>query len=94
MKNRPVADKANQYKDVYGSQKKSTRVTLTAVVLILVAVLTIIAVIYQSYALLVLFVPALAGLIISLFVGRRADRQNTPVKPQDNSEAIFKEHEI
>ena len=93
MKNRPVADKANQYKDVYGSQSKSTRTTVTAVLLVVMTVLTIIALICQSYILLVLFVPSLLGLILSLFVARRADRYNTPVKPQDSPEAIFKEHE-
>ena len=94
MKNRPVADKANQYKDVYGSQKKSTRVTVTALLIVVVTILTVVALIYHSYPLLVLFAPALIVLIISLFVARKADRQNSPVKPSDDSEAIFKEHDI
>ncbi len=92
MKNRPVADKANQYKDVYGSQKSSTRTTITALLLIVMTILTVIAFVNRSYVLLVLFVPTLLGLIISLFVGRRADKYNMPVKPKDNPEAIFKEH--
>lgn len=93
MKNRPVAAQPNQYKDVYGSQKKSTRTTVTALVLVVMTVLTIIAGIYRSYVLLTLFVPSLVGLIVALFIGRRADRYNAPVKPEDSPEAIFKEHE-
>ena len=93
MKNRPVADKANQYKDVYGSQKKSTRITVTALLIVVVTILSVVALIYHSYPLLVLFAPALIVLIISLFVARRADRQNTPVKPQSNPEALFKDYE-
>ncbi len=93
MKNRPVAAQANQYKDVYGSQKKSTRTTLTVVLLLLMTLLTIIALIYHSYVLLALFVPTLIGLILALFIGRRADKYNMPVKSQDSPEAIFKEHE-
>ena len=94
MKNRPLVDKANQYKDVYGSQKKSTRTTVTALLLVLVTILSIMALVNQSYVLLALFGPTLILLIISLFVARRADRQNSPVKSADTPEAIFKEHEI
>lgn len=93
MKNRPVAAQANQYKDVYGSQKRSTRITITSLLILLLTVLSIIALIRQSYVLLSLFAPVLIGLIISLFIGKRADQYNTPVKPEDSPEAIFKEHE-
>ncbi|MBR1533311.1 MAG: hypothetical protein IJ639_03020 [Ruminococcus sp.] len=94
MKNRPVADKANQYKDVYGSQSKSTRTTITVLLLILMTVLVIVAWIYGNYLWMGFFSPVLVGLIISLFIGRRADKYNTPVKPEDSPEAIFKEHDI
>lgn len=93
MKNRPVADKANQYKDVYGTQRKSTRITLTALLIVLLTVLTIIALAYRSYLLVMLFLPTLILLIISIFVARRADKYNMPVRSTDNPEAIFKEHE-
>ena len=93
MKNRPVADKANQYKDVYSTQSKSTRTTITALLIVLMTVFSVISLVNQNWVLLGLFAPALAGLIIALLIGRRADRYNMPVKPADNPEAIFKEHE-
>lgn len=93
MKNRPVAALPNQYKDVYGSQKSSTRTTITAVLILLMTVFTILSLVYGNYLLLALFAPVLVGLLISLIIGRRADKYNTPVKPEDSPEAIFKEHE-
>ena len=36
----------------------------------------------------------LVALIISFFVARHADKQNAPVEPHDNPDAIFKEHDI
>jgi len=33
-------------------------------------------------------------LLISLVIGRSADRANSPVEPQDSPEAIFKEHDV
>lgn len=93
MKNRPLADKANQYKDVYGSQRKSTRTTVTVLIILLVTVLSVIALVNQNWVWVGMFVPALVGLIIALFIGRRADRYNAPVKPTDSPEALFKEHE-
>lgn len=94
MKNRPVASGANQFKDVYGSQRKSTRTTVSAVLTILMLILTVLALVYGSYLLLTFFAPVLVALIISFFVGWRADRYNTPVKPEDHPDAIFKEHDI
>ena len=93
MKNRPVADRANQYKDVYSSQSRSTRITITTLLIILLTIFSIIALINQNMILLGIFVPVLAALIISIFIGRRADKYNMPVKPSDSDEAIFKEHE-
>lgn len=93
MKNRPVAAQPNQFKDVYGSQKSSTRTTVTAVLIFVMTLFVILSLVNQNYLLLTLFAPTLLGLIISLFIGRRADKYNTPVKPEDNPEAIFKEHE-
>ena len=84
MKNRPVAAQANQFKDVYGSQKSSTRTTVSAVLSVIVFILMMIAI----------FIPLFVVLLISFFVARRADKQNAPIEPQDNPDAIFKEHEI
>lgn len=94
MKNRPVAAFANQTKDVYGSQKSSTRTTVTAVLIALMTVFVIISLVNSNWFTFWIFTPVLVGLIIALFIGRRADRYNAPVEPHDSPEAIFKEHEI
>lgn len=93
MKNRPVAAQANQFKDVYGSQKKSTFTTLSAVLTVLDFVILVIALIMGNHLLTMIFAPLFAVLLISFFVARRADKQNAPVEPRDNPEAIFKDHE-
>ena len=93
MKNRPVAAPANQYKDVYGSQHKSTRTAITAVLIVLMTVFVIISLINSNWLTFWIFTPVLVGLIIALFIGRRADKYNMPVEPKDSPEAIFKEHE-
>ena len=94
MKNRPPAAFANQAKDVFGSQQKSTRTTITAVLIVVMTILMILALIFGNWIIFWVVTPALVGLIISLFIGRRADRQNMPVEPHDSPDAIFKEHEI
>lgn len=94
MKNRPVAATANQIKDVYGSQKKSTFQTVCAVLSVVMFILTVIAWVTDSLYFKVMFTPVLVALIISFFVARHNDRMNTPVEPQDNPDAIFKEHDI
>ena len=94
MKNRPPAAYANQVKDVYGSQRKSTRTTITVVLIVLLTVFIIISAINSNIIVLTIFSIILTALIISLIVGLRADRHNAPVEPSDDSEAIFKEHEI
>lgn len=92
MKNRPVAGSANQIKDVYGSQKRSTRVTVTAVLAVIDLIILIIGLITGNWFLIVIFAPLLVILILSIFLGIRADRQNTPPEPTDQPDAIFKEH--
>ena len=94
MKNRPVAASANQYKDVYGSQSSSTRTTVTALLIVIMTVIVVISLVNSNWLMTAIFSPPLIGLIIALFVGRRADRYNAPVEPQDDPEAIFKEHKI
>ena len=94
MKNRPVAAAANQFKDVYGSQKKSTLTTISAVLSVLSFILMIVSIVYGNLFWMGVFIPLFIVLVISFFVGRHADKQNAPIKPQDNPEAIFKEHEI
>ena len=94
MKNRPVAAFANQTKDVFGSQKKSTRTTVTAVLIVLMLVFIIISLINSNWMACSIFTPVLVCLIIALFIGHRADKYNTPPEPQDSSDAIFKEHDI
>lgn len=94
MKNRPVAASANQFKDVYGSQKSSTRTTVSAVLGVIVFVLMMIAIFTGNNLMMVIFIPLFVILLISFFVARHADKQNAPVEPKDHPEAIFKEHEI
>ena len=94
MKNRPVAAQANQFKDVYGSQKSSTRTTVSAVLSVIVFILMMIAIFTGNNLMMLIFIPLFVVLLISFFVARRADKQNAPIEPQDNPDAIFKEHEI
>lgn len=93
MKNRPGAEKANQYKDVYGSQSVSTRTTVTAVLTLVMAICVIYSIIRANWYTFGIFGTVLVALIISLIIGRRADRYNRPVEPHDSPDAIFKEHE-
>ena len=94
MKNRPVASAANQYKDVYGSQKTSTRLTISAVLAAVDFILIIIAFIANNFLMKVVFIPLFILLVISFFVAKRADKYNAPVPPSDNPEALFKDHEV
>ena len=94
MKNRPVAAQANQYKDVYGSQKSSTRTTVSAVLGVIVFILMMIAIFTCNNLMMLIFIPLFAVLLISFFVATRADKQNRPAEPIENPEAIFKDHEI
>ena len=94
MKNRPVAAAANQIKDVYGSQKKSTFTTVSAVLSVIVFVLMMIAIFTGNNLMMLVFIPLFVILLISFFVAKHADKQNKPVEPQDHPEAIFKDHEI
>lgn len=93
MKNRPPASSANQIKDVYESQKPSTRKTVTAILTVIDLIILIIGLITGNRFLIVIFLPLLALFILSIILGIRADRQNTPPAPKDNPDAIFKDHE-
>ena len=94
MKNRPVAAYANQTKDVFGTQKTSTRTTITVVLMILMIVFIVMSAVNSFWIGVGIFGTVLFGLIISLIIGHRADRYNMPVKGKDSPEAIFKEHDI
>lgn len=95
MKNRPVAASANQIKDVYGSQNKSTFITVSAVLSVITFVLMMIAIFTGNRLMMVIFIPVFISLIISFFVAKRADRQNAPVeKTEDNKEALFQDHDV
>lgn len=93
MKNRPGSQAANQIKDVYGSQKHSTRVTVTAALAAIDFILLIIGLITGNRFLIVVFAPLLLILIFSVVLGVRADRQNTPPEDLGNPGAIFQDHE-
>ena len=95
MKNRPVAASANQIKDVYGSQKSSTRTTVSAILGVIVFILMVISIIMGNNLMMIIFIPLFVIFVISFFVARHADRQNMPAKPQDdNKEALFKDHDV
>lgn len=97
MKNRPVAAAANQFKDVYGSQKKSTFTTVSAVLSVVSFVLMVISIVLGNRLMMVIFIPLFVLLVISFFVGKHADKQNTPVKTQNdqkNKEALFQDHDL
>ena len=95
MKNRPVAAPANQIKDVFGSQKKSTFTTVSAVLSVITFVLMMISIYTGNRLMMVIFIPVFIGLMISFFFGRRADRQNSPAeKAEENKEALFKDHDV
>lgn len=93
MKNRPVAAPANQIKDVYGSQKSSTRLTVTAVLAVIDLIVFIIGLMTGNWFLTVIFGPLLVLFVLALIIGIRADRQNTPPEHTDTADAIFKDHE-
>ena len=93
MKNRPAAGAANQIKDVYSSQKASTRTTVTAVLGVIDLIILLIGLITGNWFLTVIFGPLLVIFILSIIIGIRADRQNTPPVSNDTSDAIFKDHE-
>ena len=93
MKNRPVAAPANQIQDVYGSQSKGAFTTVSAVLTVIMFVLTLITWI-NGHMLKYIFTPVLVILIISFFVARSADKKNAPVEPQEHPEAIFKDYDV
>ncbi len=93
MKNRPVAAPANQIKDVYSSQKPSTRTAVTAVLAVIDLIILIIGLVTGNWFLTVIFGPLLVIFILSIIIGIRADRRNIPPVSKDNSDAIFEDHE-
>lgn len=93
MKNRPGAQSANQIQDVYGSQKRSTRVTVTIVLAVIDLIILVIGLVTGNNFITVIFAPLLLILIVSIFIGIRADRQNTPPAASEDTDAIFKEHD-
>ena len=94
MKNRPGVERANQYQDVYGSQTSSTRTTISAVLTVITFILMMISIFTGNNLMMIIFIPLFVILVISFFVARHADRQNTPVKPQESKEALFKDYDV
>lgn len=93
MKNRPAARTANQIQDVYASQKRSTRVTVTAVLAVIDFMILVISLITGNYFITVIFAPVLLILLLSIILGRRADRQNTLPERSHHPDAIFQDHD-
>ncbi len=94
MKNRPGAERANQFQDVYGSQKQSTFTTVSAVLTVIVFILMMISILTGNNLMKLIFIPLFVMLLISFIIGRRADKQNTPPPAQENPEALFKDHDL
>ena len=94
MKNRPVAAAANQFQDVYGSQKTSTRTTVSAVLAVIVFILMMIGIFTANTFIMVVFIPLFVILLISFLVAKHADKQNSPIQPQENQAALFKDHDV
>ena len=97
LKNRPVVKEANQYQDVYGSQKKSTFTTVSAVLAVVMFVFTLISWINNNLIFKTIFTPVFILLLISFVVSFVTDRKNRPVVPDkdlENSESIFKDHDV
>ena len=67
MKNRPAAAQANQYKDVYGSQKSSTRTAVSAALAVVTFILSAISVVTGNNLMMIIFIPLFVILMISLF---------------------------
>lgn len=93
MKNRPVVSGVNQIKDVYGSQKASTRTVLTVVFAVLMVVFSVLSVIGGKSYLLSIFLPVLAALILSAALSRGKEKM-PPSDGPENSETIFKDHDV
>ena len=94
MKNHPGSQTANQFKDVYGSQKRSTFVTVTAVLAVIDLIIFVIGLITSNNFIIIVFGPLLAILFLSVILGVRADRQNTPPEPTEHPDAIFQDHDV
>ena len=93
MKNRPAAASANQIKDVFSSQKPSTRTAASVVLTVIDLIILIIGLVTGNLFFTFIFGPLLVVFVLSIIIGIRADRQNMPPVSKDTSEAIFKEHE-
>lgn len=91
LNNRPVVANVNQYQDVYGSQKTSTRTTVSALLTVIVFILMMIAIITGNNFMMVIFIPLFVILILSFIIARRADQQNKPIETKDNKEALSKD---
>jgi len=94
MKNRPPVAFANQAQDVFGSQQRSTRTVVTAILIILMLIMIVVSLIKGNYMIPAICGPILVILIVSIILSLRADKKNAAAEPQDHPEALFKDHEI
>ena len=53
-----------------------------------------VAIITGNNLMMLIFIPLFVLLLISFFVAKHADKQNAPVEPQENPEALFKDHDL
>ena len=92
MKNRPVVDKANQYKDVYGTSTSATREVLTVLFSIVMIACAITCFVKGHTVPGLVFSGIFAVLLISVFFANRTKK--IKYDPDNiNKGAIFKDHE-
>ena len=92
MKNRPVVDKANQYKDVYGTASSSAREVLTVILSIIMIACAFTCFFKGHIVPGLVFSGIFALLMISVYVSNRKKR--IKYDPESiNQGAIFKDHE-
>lgn len=96
MKNRPVVSSANQYKDVYGSASKGYFNFVTVLLAVIIGICSILSFVKNNALFGSLFLFVFIVLIISIVVAYISNKNNKPPikKSTDDTEAIFKDHDI
>ncbi len=93
MKNSPVADKANQYKDVYGTQSKRTTNFLTKLLAVITAGLSLLYFFRGAVVVGCIFAFVFLALVVSTAVARANERAYEKPENINHPDAIFKDHE-
>lgn len=93
MKNRPVVDRPNQFKDVYGTASTTTMQVLTVILSIIMIVCAVICFCKGHIVPGSIFAVVFAVLILSTYIANRGKK--IKYDPDSiNQGAIFKDHEL